>query len=139
MGSKHSRMVYADADAAERVRIEPVPEDQARRFCLSDEEVLALSRQAVAIEEHYGRPMDIEWAKDGDNGQLYIVQARPETVKSRARANSIERPQSVGGCVCEGRAIVTSWGPSRVGSIRTWTKLGLDVLVTDMTGGWDRS
>ncbi|MFA7541116.1 MAG: phosphoenolpyruvate synthase [Lysobacterales bacterium] len=139
MGSKHSRMVYAEAGSTERVRIEPVPAEQAHQFCLSNEEILALSRQALIIEQHYGRPMDIEWAKDGNNGQIYIVQARPETVKSRARANSIERYHLEGssGVVCEGRAIGQRIGQGTarvVASIKDMDKVKAgDVLVTDMT------
>ncbi|MDU5826208.1 MAG: PEP/pyruvate-binding domain-containing protein, partial [Mixta calida] len=83
MGSKKIRMVYADSQAhGEQVKIEDVPTEDRDRFCLSDEEVQALARQAVQIEQHYKRPMDIEWAKDGHTGKLYIVQARPETVRS---------------------------------------------------------
>ncbi|MGC4007628.1 MAG: PEP-utilizing enzyme [Pseudomonas sp.] len=68
-----------------------MPEADRRRFSLSDAEVLELAKQALIIEKHYERPMDIEWAKDGDDGKLYIVQARPETVKSRDAANVMER------------------------------------------------
>ena len=64
---------------------------ERNRFCITDEEVMALAKQALIIEQHYGRPMDIEWAKDGQDGKLYIVQARPETVRSRQEANTLER------------------------------------------------
>ncbi|MDP5206396.1 phosphoenolpyruvate synthase, partial [Alishewanella sp. SMS9] len=78
-----------------------------RTFSLNDTEVAQLAEQAVIIEQHYGRPMDIEWAKDGIDGKLYIVQARPETVKSREDTNSIERYQLVeqSPVLVEGRAI----------------------------------
>ncbi|WP_239503893.1 PEP/pyruvate-binding domain-containing protein, partial [Citrobacter freundii] len=76
------------------------------RFALSDAEVTELAKQAMIIEKHYGRPMDIEWAKDGDDGKLYIVQARPETVKSRASATVMERYllKEKGTVLVEGRA-----------------------------------
>lgn len=76
-------MVYADNHQhGKQVRIEEVAEKQRNCFSLADHEVEALAHQALLIEQHYGRPMDIEWAKDGHNGKLYIVQARPETVRS---------------------------------------------------------
>ncbi|MEO6077149.1 MAG: PEP/pyruvate-binding domain-containing protein, partial [Dokdonella sp.] len=90
IGAKQERMVYSD-QPGERVRIEQTPAEDRNRFSLSDEDVHELSRQAVTIEDHYGRPMDIEWAKDGNTGRIYIVQARPETVKSRSRPTQIER------------------------------------------------
>ncbi len=86
MGSKKVRMVYADSrEHGEQVRIEDVPETERDRFCLNDSEVQALAQQAVLIEQHYKRPMDIEWAKDGHTGKLFIVQARPETVRSNGQ------------------------------------------------------
>src|SRR5687767_201451 len=88
LGSKLLRMVYSD-QPGERVRIEDTPEALRAKFSITDEDVQELSRQALTIEQHYGRPMDIEWAKDGVTGRLYIVQARPETVKSRARATQV--------------------------------------------------
>mgnify|MGYP001258155794 FL=1 len=92
LGSKAIRMVYNDKDDDPNSTLtEPVEEAQQRRFSLTDEEVQALARQAVIIEQHYGRPMDIEWAKDGHDQQLYIVQARPETVKSQASKNVLQR------------------------------------------------
>ncbi len=84
MGSKKIRMVYADSqEHGKQVRIEDVEEAARNRFSLNDHEVEQLAHQALMIEKHYGRPMDIEWAKDGHTGKLYIVQARPETVRSR--------------------------------------------------------
>ena len=79
LGSKLLRMVYSD-QPGERVRVEDTPAELSNRFSISDEDVQELSTQALTIEKHYGRPMDIEWAKDGVSGKLYIVQARPETV-----------------------------------------------------------
>lgn len=85
LGSKAMRMIYTrDAQAGRSTRNIEVPPEERQRFCISDDEVLALARQAVIIENHYGRPMDIEWAKDGHSGELFIVQARPETVQARA-------------------------------------------------------
>ena len=81
-GSKASKMVYSD-DPVERVAIVDVPAGDRRRFSLDDREVVELARHAVAVERHYGRPMDIEWARDGVDGRLWILQARPETVQSR--------------------------------------------------------
>ncbi len=78
MGSKKIRMIYAPTqEHGKQVQIEDVPQADRDRFSLSDEEVQALAKQAVQIEKHYGRPMDIEWAKDGHTGKLFIVQARP--------------------------------------------------------------
>src|SRR5690606_31579520 len=88
LGSKAIRMVYSDKPG-ERVRTEDTPAELRNRFSLSDEDVQELARQALTIEQHYGRPMDIEWAKDGVSGKLFIVQARPETVKSRGHATQI--------------------------------------------------
>ena len=85
LGSKAIRMIYTrDAQAGHSTRNIEVPPQERQRFCITDEEVLELARQAVVIEQHYGRPMDIEWAKDGQSGELFIVQARPETVQTRA-------------------------------------------------------
>ncbi len=84
MGSKKIRMVYAATrEHGKQVKIEDVPQEQRDIFSLTNEEVQELAKQAVQIEQHYGRPMDIEWAKDGHTGKLFIVQARPETVRSR--------------------------------------------------------
>ena len=88
MGSKAVQMIYADTqEHGKQVTIENVEFEKANQFSLTDEEVMELAKQAVIIEKHYGRPMDIEWAKDGLDGQLYIVQARPETVRSNEESN----------------------------------------------------
>ncbi|MCP4044151.1 MAG: phosphoenolpyruvate synthase, partial [Gammaproteobacteria bacterium] len=85
LGGKAIKMVYSDvAGHDQAVVTQNVPDKERQLFCVTDEEVEELGRQAVIIEEHYGRPMDVEWAKDGIDGQLYIVQARPETVQSRS-------------------------------------------------------
>ena len=77
-------MVYGPAGAASRTATVDVAEADRTRFCITDADIIELARQALIIEEHYGCPMDIEWGKDGDDGKIYILQARPETVQSRA-------------------------------------------------------
>src|SRR5712692_4721795 len=85
-------MVFAEqASAGLSVKTLDVPEADRSRFCLADEDAIELARFALKIEEHYQRPMDIEWAKDGSDGRIYILQARPETVKSRKSAEGQER------------------------------------------------
>ncbi|WNK39657.1 phosphoenolpyruvate synthase [Pantoea agglomerans] len=138
MGSKKVRMVYADSQAhGEQVRIEDVPEAERNRFCLSDEEVQALAKQAVLIEQHYQRPMDIEWAKDGHTGKLFIVQARPETVRSNGQVMERYTLQGQGSVVVEGRAIGHRIGAGVVKVIHDISEMNRiekgDVLVTDMT------
>ncbi len=90
LGDKQVHMVYATGRTREPVINRPTPKADRARFCLSDDDVLELAGAAIAIEDHYGRPMDIEWAKDGPEGKLYIVQARPETAASQKRANVLE-------------------------------------------------
>ncbi len=138
MGSKKIRMVYADSQAhGKQVRIEDVPAELSVRFSLTDTEVEALAHQALLIEKHYGRPMDIEWAKDGHTGKLYIVQARPETVRSNGQV--MERYQLIkrGKVLAEGRAIGHRIGAGPVKVIQDISEMHLvqagDVLVTDMT------
>ena len=89
------------------MRIEETPVELRNQFSISDADVQELAKQALVIEQHYGRPMDIEWGKDGVSGKLFILQARPETVKSRGHATQIERYtlQQRGEIVAEGRAI----------------------------------
>ena len=107
LGSKQKRMIYADVDQNATVSVENVPEAQARKFCLDEQDILTLARYALIIENHYGKPMDIEWGKDGIDGQIYILQARPETVVSRFSQRVIERYQlqSTGHLLTSGRAI----------------------------------
>ncbi len=138
MGSKKIRMVYADSQShGEQVRIEDVPETERDRFSLTDEEVEALARQAVLIEQHYKRPMDIEWAKDGHTGKLFIVQARPETVRSNGQVMERYNLQGKGSVVVEGRAIGHRIGAGEVKVIHDISEMNRiekgDVLVTDMT------
>ena len=138
LGAKQQRMVYSD-QPGERVRIEETPAADRHRFCITDADVEELSRQALVIEKHYGRPMDVEWAKDGHTGKLYIVQARPETVKSRSHATTLERFQlnEKGKVLTEGRAIGQKIGSGKARVIRSLADMNKvqpgDVLVADMT------
>jgi pyruvate,water dikinase len=137
LGGKAIKMVYSD-DAAERVRTVDVPVAEQRRFSLNDAQVESLARQALIIERHYGRPMDIEWGLDGVDGELYILQARPETVKSRQGRGIVRfKLKGSGPVLATGRAI-----GSLIGSGEARVVTGLrdmervrpgDVLVTDMT------
>ena len=138
LGSKQLRMVYSDVPG-ERVRTEDTPAELRGKFSITDEDVHELARQALTIEEHYGRPMDIEWGKDGITGRIYILQARPETVKSRAKATTMERFQleKRGTVVAEGRAIGQKIGTGTARVVRTLEDMHRvqpgDVLVADMT------
>ncbi len=89
LGEKEKKIVYGDR-GRKTTRAISTPKDERERFALSDQDILTLARWAVAIESHYARPMDIEWAKDGDTGELFVVQARPETVQSRKEASSLK-------------------------------------------------
>ncbi|CAQ83994.1 MULTISPECIES: phosphoenolpyruvate synthase [Photorhabdus] len=138
LGSKKLHMIYADnKEHGKQVRIEDVAESQRNRFSLADEEVEALARQALLIEKHYGRPMDIEWAKDGHNGKLYIVQARPETVRSNQKVMERYQLNERGRILVEGRAIGHRIGSGTVKVIHNLNEMERiqagDVLVTDMT------
>ncbi|TBU71788.1 phosphoenolpyruvate synthase [Pseudomonas daroniae] len=140
LGSKAIKMIYGDeAKAGKSVKVVDVDRAERARFCLSDAEVTELAKQAVIIEKHYGRPMDIEWAKDGDDGKLYIVQARPETVKSRANVTVMERYllKETGTVLVEGRAIGQKIGAGKVRVINDVSEMDKvqpgDVLVSDMT------
>ena len=138
IGSKKIRMVYAASqEHGQQVQIEDVPAELTRRFSLSDDEVEQLARQALLIEQHYGRPMDIEWAKDGHSGKLYIVQARPETVRSNEQVMERYHLLSRGKVLAEGRAIGQRIGAGPVKIIHNISDMDRikpgDVLVTDMT------
>lgn len=138
LGSKQSRMVYSEK-AGERVRVEAVPVAEQQRFALSEAECEELARQALIIEDHYQRPMDIEWAKDGVSGKIYIVQARPETVKSRASVREVEKfhLREKGELLVQGRAIGQKIGAGKARVVKGISQMDLvqagDVLVTDMT------
>lgn len=143
LGSKLIQMVFATpeekAKGGKLVKTVDVPLEQRNRYSLTEEDVEALARYALVIEEHYGRPMDIEWGKDGGDGQLYILQARPETVKSQqdGKAEMRYKLKGKGTVLAEGRAIgqKVGTGPVRlVHSISEMDKVQAgDVLVTDMT------
>ena len=139
-GSKLIKMVYADSSkpgrSVETVDVDPT---ERREFCVTDAEVEALARQALTIEKHYGRPMDIEWARDGDDGQLYIVQARPETVQSQQDGRQMERfvLKEKSDVLTQGRAIGQKIGRGTVRLVKGISRMDEvqpgDVLVTDMT------
>ncbi len=140
LGSKLIKMVYSNETTAGR-SVDTVDVDMAERqqFSISDADVESLAKQALIIEKHYGRPMDIEWAKDGDDQQLYIVQARPETVASQADANvriSYQLNQT-GEVRAEGRAIGQRIASGKVRKVLSIDEMDIvqegDILVTDMT------
>ena len=140
LGSKAIKMVYAgDGEMGKSVETVKVDAEDRNRFCITDEDATELTRQALIIEKHYQRPMDIEWARDGDTGQLFIVQARPETVRSRKGMHTMERYllKEKGSVLVEGRSIGhrIGAGPARVvTSINEMDRVEPgDVLVTDMT------
>ena len=137
IGSKATKMIYS-ADPAERVVTVDVDESEQRQFSLTDEDVENLARQAATIEKHYGRPMDIEWGKDGSDGQLYILQARPETVQSRSGQVmvrfSLKEHSEI---IVTGRSIGQRVGTGVARVVRNVAEMNLihtgDVLVADMT------
>jgi len=139
LGSKLIKMVYADSDEPHQaIQTVNVDESERKQFSISDDDITALANMTVTIEKHYGRPMDVEWAKDGENGQLYIVQARPETVQSRA-SQVIERYilKQQAEPLIEGRAVGNriGKGPAKlIGDLSQMDQIQEgDVLVTDMT------
>ncbi|HQW53347.1 MAG TPA: phosphoenolpyruvate synthase [Acinetobacter sp.] len=140
LGSKHQKMIYGEEGAAGKsVVVVDVEKSERQQFALNDHELHELSKQALIIENHYGSPMDIEWAKDGDDGQIYIVQARPETVKSRQNVGTMERYllKQRGTVVCEGRSIGQRIGSGKVRIVTSIKEMDKvqdgDVLVSDMT------
>ena len=140
LGSKMIKMIYGDeASAGKSVVTVDVPLKDRVRFCITDDQVMALARQAMTIEAHYQRPMDIEWALDGDDGELYIVQARPETVVSQQEGGKLERfhLKEKGRTLVTGRAIGQRIGRGAVKVVFSPEDMDKvnsgDVLVTDMT------
>ncbi len=139
LGSKARKMIYATSDTqgggVDSVDVSP---EDAQRFCLSDADLTELARQCVAIEDHYERPMDIEWGKDGRDGQIYILQARPETVQSRS-GRTLERFEISGDgtVLVEGRAVGNRIGSGVVRVVSDISQMDSvqdgDVLVADMT------
>jgi len=143
LGSKLIQMVFSSdeekAASGKLVKTGEVPLEQRNRYSLTDKEVEELARYALVIEKHYGRPMDIEWGKDGVDGQLYILQARPETVKSQQQGKSEMRYKlkGKGAVLAEGRAIGQKIGTGPVRLVHNISEMDRveagDVLVTDMT------
>jgi pyruvate,water dikinase len=139
LGSKAIKMVYSDnSTPGKTVETVDVDENDSLRFSISDEDIVELARMAVTIENHYGRPMDIEWGKDGNDGKLYILQARPETVQSRS-GRSIQRftLKDTGDVIIVGRSIGHKIGAGTAKVIRSVAEMNRvqpgDVLVSDMT------
>jgi pyruvate,water dikinase len=138
LGTKQMRMVFSSTPG-QRVLNEVVSEENRRLFSITDADVHALAQQAIIIEQHYGRPMDIEWGKDGRNGQIYILQARPETVKSRNTSTTVERfvLNQRGTVLCEGRAIGQKIGSGKAKILKSVSEMNRiqagDVLIADMT------
>ncbi|HJH09841.1 MAG TPA: phosphoenolpyruvate synthase [Psychrobacter pasteurii] len=141
LGSKHQKMIYGDEGSTTRsVKTVEVEKEERNQFSLTNEELTELATQAITIEKHYGQPMDIEWAKDGDSGKLFIVQARPETVKSRQDRNVMERyliQSKDAKVICEGRSIGQRVGSGKVRIVNDLNEMDKvqvgDVLVSDMT------
>ncbi len=140
LGSKKIKMIYADdPDPKKAIQTVPVDKPEQLRFSLNDDDIKKLAEMACTIEQHYQRPMDIEWAKDGLDGKLYIVQARPETVQSRSNKQAIERYQLKQSHtpLIEGRAVGNKIGQGIGKVIKDISQMDLinegDVLITDMT------
>jgi pyruvate,water dikinase len=141
LGSKLQRMEFASTQAkapgGKLVTTVDTPPEQRNRYSLSDADVLELARYALVIEQHYKRPMDIEWGRDGRDGKLYILQARPETVKSQAQVEHRYKLMGHGTVLTEGRAIGQKIGTGRVRVVRSPNDMDRvqpgDVLVTEIT------
>jgi len=140
LGAKAIKMIYtSDSVYDKSTKVVDVTEEQQIRFCLIDSQLEELARHAIAIENHYGRAMDVEWALDGEDGQLYIVQARPETVKSRADKQTVERYvlKEKSEILASGRSIGMKIGSGTAKIIMDINEMNKvqagDVLVTDMT------
>ena len=141
IGSKMIKMEFTgEAKAGRSVRTVDVPIEMRNRYSLNDEEIVELAKYAVIIEKHYGRPMDIEWGKDGRDGKLYILQARPETVKSQQKSTDAQQRYKLKGSsvvLTSGRAIGQKIGAGPVRVIRDPSEMERvqpgDVLVADMT------
>ena len=138
LGTKTQQMVFGEPGGPE-VEVEDVPLVDQRQFCLNDTEIEELARQAVAIEDYYGRPMDIEWAKDANDGRIYIVQARPETVRSRESQGVLTRFRLEGrsSVLVTGRSVGQRIGTGTVRVVHSAREMNRveegDVLVADMT------
>jgi pyruvate, water dikinase len=139
LGDKAVKMVFAEGGSKQTVRNIPAPRADRERYCISDDDVLEIADSAVKIERHYGRPMDMEWAKDGIDGKIYVVQARPETVASQRRPTLLETYalDGSGEQLAEGRAVGEKVASGRARTIADIAHLGDfqpgDVLVADTT------
>lgn len=141
LGSKLIRMEFeTDASVGRTVRTVDVDPEDRRRFAITDEDVIELAKFARIIEKHYGRPMDIEWGKDGTDGKIYILQARPETVKSQQKSVEVQTKYSLGSkgrLLVQGRAVGQKIGQGVVRIVQSASEMDRvlegDVLVTDMT------
>src|SRR6266498_4915694 len=140
LGTKAHKMIYADGGrAAQSVKTVDVAQEDQRRFSISDAEAEELGRYALAIERHYQRPMDIEWGRDGQDGKLYVLQARPETVRSREGRDSMKRfrLKEKSKVLATGRAIGQKIGQGRVRVVKSAREMDRvkagDVLVAEMT------
>jgi len=139
LGDKAVKMVFVEGDTKHTTRNVPAPKTDRARYCIEDEDVLELADYAIKIERHYGRPMDMEWAKDGIDGKLYIVQARPETVASQRRVTALETYSldGEGEVLIEGRAVGEKIASGRARLVADVSKLSEfepgEVLVADTT------
>src|ERR1700691_4985328 len=138
LGGKAIQMIYADPNSKQRVRTVDVQPADRHRFSLSDADITELAKQALIIEEHYGAPMDIEWGKDGSDGKIYILQARPETVQSRAGRTILRYTlKSRSKVLASGRSIGQRIGAGHARIIKDAKEMSRvragDVLVADMT------
>ncbi|MDI3315326.1 MAG: phosphoenolpyruvate synthase [Mycobacterium sp.] len=139
LGDKAVKMVFVEGETRHTTRNIPTPKADRARFCLTDEDVLELAGYAIKIERHYGRPMDMEWAKDGIDGRLYVVQARPETVASQRRVTTLESYvlDGPGELLVEGRSVGEKIASGRAHLIENLTHLAEfrpgEVLVADTT------
>ncbi len=139
LGDKAVKMVLSEGHSRQTTRNVPTPRADRRRYCLSDEDVLALAGHAIAIERHYGRPMDMEWAKDGLDGELYLVQSRPETVASQRAGTTIDayKLQRRGQVLVEGRSVGERIAAGRARLVESIAALvdfqAGEVLVADTT------
>jgi pyruvate,water dikinase len=139
LGGKKIKMVYSDGSTHEPIRNVATSNSERRQFCINDQDVLELADYALKIEQHYGRPMDMEWAKDGLDGKIYIVQARPETVASQKQANVLEQYQlkQHGEVIVKGHAVGSKIAVGQTRVIKNVSLLDTfkpgEVLVADMT------
>ncbi len=139
LGDKAVKMIFLEGETKHTTRNVPAPKTDRERFCISDEDVLELADYAIKIEDHYGRPMDMEWAKDGIDGKLYIVQARPETVASQRKPTSLESYSldGRGEILAEGRSVGEKIASGNARLIENVTHLSEfkpgEVLVADIT------